>query len=196
MPKLELHYPVKPWIVSQNFGECAPGSCDLYKQLGLKGHNGMDIAVLTGTTLRAAHSGTVVFSGEDATAGHTISIRTDEKCQYGLEGAYFKSIYCHLKPGSIKVLAGQKVQVGDIIGLTGASGMVTGPHLHFGLKPVYQGEADWQLVNAEQLNGYYGAIDPLPYFSGVHAEDYNAIKNRYTQLIALLTQMLAIMKNR
>jgi hypothetical protein len=45
------------------------------------------------------------------------------------------------------------------------TGQSTGDHLHFGRKPTYKGEQDWEWWNAEQENGYKGSIDPDSYFA-------------------------------
>lgn len=74
-----------------------------------------------------------------------------------------KTIFWHLKKGTLKVTASQKVKTGDLIAEADNTGMSTGSHLHFGLKPVYQGENAWDWTNADQNNGYKGAIDPAPY---------------------------------
>jgi murein DD-endopeptidase MepM/ murein hydrolase activator NlpD len=42
--------------------------------------------------------------------------------------------YAHMKPGSVRVRRGQRVRVGQRIGLVGNSGQTTGPHLHFGIQ--------------------------------------------------------------
>lgn len=44
---------------------------------------------------------------------------------------YYTSLYAHLKPGSIKVKAGQKIEAGTVLGIMGTSGMSTGIHLHW-----------------------------------------------------------------
>jgi hypothetical protein len=44
---------------------------------------------------------------------------------------YYTSLYAHLKPGSIKVKAGQKIEAGTVLGVMGTSGMSTGIHLHW-----------------------------------------------------------------
>ena len=167
--KLELSYPCVPYRVNQRFGECAPNICHKYKELGLLGHNGMDLYAPDGTVVRAAHNGIVTFSGEDGSGGLGVVIRTNKKFDYKDGEAYYKTIYWHLKKGCIYVKAGQTVRTGDIIALADNTGLSTGSHLHFGLKPVYQGEQDWEWWNAEQDNGYKGAIDPEPFFTGRYA---------------------------
>ena len=175
MKPFKLYYPVKPWINFQKFGVCHPVVCHIYKkQLGLDGHNGIDAVAKHGQIVRASHDGIVTFAGEDGSAGYGVVVRTLDKHEYNepkVGEAYYKSIYWHLLSDGIKVRAGQKVKTGDVIGLADSTGISTGDHLHFGVKPMYKGEKDWEWWNAEQNNGFKGAIDPEPFFTGTHAED-------------------------
>ena len=190
--KLRLYYPVKPYSITQAFGQCDPQVCKYYKEvLGLNGHNGDDVVASTGTPIRAAHDGTVVFAGEDGSAGYGVVVRTDEMYDYKGASMYFKSIYWHLLKTGIQVRAGQKVKTGDVIGLADSTGISLGSHLHFGLKPVYQGEASWQWLNTEQDNGFKGAVDSTPYWVGMFAEDVPREISRLRDLVAQLTQKLA-----
>lgn len=192
--KLPLYYPTKPFSVFQKFGEnfacisedgdkkvitktapvCPVGYVDLYKTLGLSGHNGLDIPILIGNSIRSAHDGTVISAYLDPNSGWTVGVKTLIKYEYGAEEAYFKTIYCHGLP-NVPVKIGQQIKCGDVVLYADTSGLASGPHLHFGLKPVAINEADGALANIEQNNGYYGAIDPMPYFTGYFAEDYSRI---------------------
>lgn len=160
MDKLKLQFPLKYWSVNQKFGA---NDTPLYAQLGLKGHNGLDLYALDGTKVFAAHDGTVTFSGDDGSAGIGIVITTDADFDYNGKPTRYKTLYWHLKKGSIIVTASQKVKTGDLIAEADNTGMSTGSHLHFGIKPVYQGENPWTWTNADQGNGYNGAIDPEPF---------------------------------
>jgi murein DD-endopeptidase MepM/ murein hydrolase activator NlpD len=190
MLKLELFFPTDDYLCFQRFGECHPAVCSIYKGMGLDGHNGEDIMAKHGQIVRAAHDGVVSFAGEDGSAGYGVVIRTHDKRQYKEEGAYFKTIYWHLKKDGIKVKAGQHVKVGDIIALADNTGISTGDHLHFGLKPVYQGEQEWQWFNAEQDNGFKGAIDPGPYWSDLKAADYASISARLYEIGLLIAALV------
>jgi len=181
--RLELWYPIKPFVLTQRFGNEHP----TYTSLGLKGHNGLDIMANDGDSVRAAHDGVVTFSGEDGAGGLTIVIRTHEPKDYEGKQSFFKTIYCHMKTGSLKVKATEQVVAGQLIGLADNTGLSTGSHLHFGLKPIAQGEAEWVWENLEQNNGYRGAINPLPYFNGYYAEDTKKV-------VAILQSMINLLK--
>ncbi|MGW0334222.1 M23 family metallopeptidase [Streptomyces sp. NPDC003011] len=83
-------------------------------------HTGVDFHASTGTSVHAVGSGTVVEAGWGGAYGNQIVIRMND-------GTYTQ--YGHLS--SIGVSVGQSVTPGQQIGLSGATGNVTGPHLHF-----------------------------------------------------------------
>lgn len=161
--KFQLYYPVKPFIIGQKFGETA--YLQYYKDNGVTftGHNGIDLAAIHGEEVRASHDG-VCEVQVDSKQGHGVVITTKEKFDYKDRQAYFRSIYWHLID-NIPVKTGQEVKEGDLIGYADSTGLSTGSHLHFGLKP-----SDGT-VNTEQNNGYQGAVDPVPYFNGLYARD-------------------------
>ena len=89
----------------------------------LKGrHGGVDYRAANGTPIKAAASGKVVLVGDHYYAGKSVYID---------HGGTLVSMYFHLSKINVKV--GQIVDAGDVIGLTGSTGRVTGPHLHFGV---------------------------------------------------------------
>jgi len=157
--------------------------------MGLNGHNGMDVQATHGQTVRAAHDGTVTFAGEDGSAGYGIVIRTNQMFDYNGGQTFFKTIYWHLKKEGMKVTAGQQVKSGDIIGLADNTGMSLGDHLHFGLKPIYKGEKDWEWWNSDQLNGYKGAIDPAPYFTGQYADEVYVVPKASDQIAVFAAKL-------
>jgi len=85
-------------------------------------HQGIDYAVPSGTPVSAAMNGTVVFAGQQTGYGNTIVVD---------DGSGVQTLYGHLS--SIGVQVGEPVNAGDQIALSGATGLVTGPHLHFGV---------------------------------------------------------------
>ncbi|MFJ9010459.1 M23 family metallopeptidase [Streptomyces canus] len=83
-------------------------------------HTGVDFHAASGTSVHAVGRGTVVEAGWGGSYGNEIVIRM-------ADGTYTQ--YGHLS--SIGVSVGQSVTPGQQIGLSGATGNVTGPHLHF-----------------------------------------------------------------
>ncbi len=88
-------------------------------------HQGLDYAAATGTPVSAAGDGTVVFAGRRGQYGNLIVIRHRNG---------YKTYYGHLS--EIDKVARQGVQVdqGRIIGYVGATGLATGPHLHYEMR--------------------------------------------------------------
>jgi len=105
-------------------------------QLGTKNdaHGGVDIVMDIGTPLVAAAPGTVIFTGvglfdgkgrANDPYGVAIVIAHD----FGFDGEHLYTAYAHLSQTYVEV--GQHVERGEVIGLSGNTGLTTGPHLHF-----------------------------------------------------------------
>ncbi len=98
------------------------GKSRVYNGQPRAGHNGADIRAVTGTQVRAPFAGTVVLTGFHYYAGGSVYIDSGN----GVITAFF-----HLS--KINVKKGDKVDKGQIVALSGATGRVTGPHLHYSL---------------------------------------------------------------
>ena len=100
-------------------------SCQFGLQRVLNGkprspHAGLDVAVPSGTPIASAGGGVVRDTGDYYFNGNTVWID---------HGNGLLSLYCHLN--EIKVRAGDRVEKGQLIGLSGMTGRATGPHLHW-----------------------------------------------------------------
>ena len=99
-------------------------------------HNGIDLAPLGASNIPIASSGegVVVFSGFSVTGGFMVKIRHDEYLSD--KGRTLYTMYLHMvQPPNVNT--GERVDKGQIIGLTGTTGHSTGVHLHF---EVHDGE--------------------------------------------------------
>ncbi|WP_077800331.1 M23 family metallopeptidase [Streptomyces sp. JHA26] len=102
-------------------------------------HTGLDFAAPTGTLIKAVHTGTITEAGWAGAYGYRTILTLDDGTELW---------FCH--QSSINVSVGQQVNTGDVIGRVGATGNVTGPHLHF---EVHAGGAE-------------GGIDPAAWLQG------------------------------
>ncbi|MGD8374739.1 MAG: LysM peptidoglycan-binding domain-containing M23 family metallopeptidase [Acidobacteriota bacterium] len=84
-------------------------------------HYGLDIGAPSGTPVRAARDGTVLYAG-NGYRGYGRLVILDH-------GDGYRTLYAHNR--RLRARAGQKVRAGEVIAEVGASGNATGPHLHF-----------------------------------------------------------------
>ncbi|MBJ7907603.1 M23 family metallopeptidase [Streptomyces sp. DSM 110735] len=109
--------PTSGYTITGTFGE--PGA------LWSSGyHTGLDFAAPTGTLIKAIHGGTVTQAGWAGAYGYRTVLTLDDGTELW---------FCH--QSSISVKTGQKVATGEVIGRVGATGNVTGPHLHLEVHP-------------------------------------------------------------
>ncbi len=88
-----------------------------------RAHNGVDYAAPPGAPVASVASGVVTFAGWTRGGGRTVRVR---------HTSGYESEYLHLSAMAVK--AGARIGQGDLVGRVGATGLVTGPHLHYGLR--------------------------------------------------------------
>jgi murein DD-endopeptidase MepM/ murein hydrolase activator NlpD len=132
LPLGQAHY-----VLTAGFGDCGThwSHC----------HTGQDFAVPTGTPVVAAGPGTVTFAGWAGPYGNAVHV---------LHAGGVATWYCHLS--RLNVHPGETVDAGQLVGLSGATGNTTGPHLHVEIR-----------TGASQTSSGV-PVDPLPWLRAHH----------------------------
>lgn len=103
------------------------GSARVYNGVKKSPHNGLDFRVTTGTPVHASNAGTVILARPLYFEGNCVAVD---------HGQGLVTLYFHLS--EFKVKEGDKVDRGQVLGLSGGTGRATAPHLHFSVR--WQGE--------------------------------------------------------
>lgn len=88
----------------------------------LRAHKGTDYAAPVGTPIKVTGDGKVVSAGRNGGYGNVVVVQ---------HGGGIRTLYAHMSQFSRHARTGNRVSQGQIIGYVGATGMVTGPHLHY-----------------------------------------------------------------
>jgi murein DD-endopeptidase MepM/ murein hydrolase activator NlpD len=114
VPQYMFESPMPGFRINSRFG--------FRKLRGEKGrmHEGVDYAAPTGAAIKCASDGTVLRAGRSATYGNFVEVD---------HGDGVTTFYAHMSRRA--ATAGEPVKAGQVVGYVGATGHVTGPHLHF-----------------------------------------------------------------
>lgn len=113
-------------------------------------HEGIDFRARIGTPVYATGDGTITLSSRYSTYGLTIKID---------HGFGYESLYAHLSAFATGIRPGKKIKRGELIGYTGNTGVVEGPHLHY------------------EIHKDGRAVDPMNYmFADISPEEYNTLR--------------------
>ncbi len=194
--KLQIFRPTISKKITQGWGEnlacvwpngkifgvskaCPVGSRSFYHTQGMKGHNGIDIATITGEEVY--HSATYpgwLYHEVDSMGGIGVDVVSNEPLFFAMPipTELINTAVPHIQDGvagfthHVKIRnwhlskgvghEKKQVTVGTVVGLAGNTGASSGPHLHFAPK--------WCLLDGRGVannNGYYGAFDPTPYYN-------------------------------
>jgi murein DD-endopeptidase MepM/ murein hydrolase activator NlpD len=117
-------------------------------------HAGVDFSVPTGTPVYATGDGVVIFAGVSSGFGYNVRIRHAK--------AKRVTLYAHLSEIPDGIRRGTKVERGDVIGLSGNTGLSTAPHLHYEIRR----------LNNEAINPIYS------FAPGVQPSEYHELVRR------------------
>ena len=103
----------------------------------IRAHKGIDYAARTGTPVKSAGDGEVIFCGRKGGYGQVMILK---------HGEHYETLYAHLSGFKKGLKTGDPVKQGEVIGYIGQTGLATGPHLH------YEFRVDGVHRNPETLN--------------------------------------------
>lgn len=145
--------PLDRMELTQGFGRefTRPDGKPFYQSLGLKGHNGIDLACWSGTPVYAVADGWCEYESSNGYGNAAwLHVQTSADAQLQI-------VHGHLKePGKTG-----SVKRGDVIAFSDNTGMSTGPHLHWGLRLRVRDGSGWSVLNYD--NGYFGYMDPTAF---------------------------------
>ena len=119
--RLPLQAVVVGAVISQPFG-CTSLELEPFDPFcpGRHIHTGVDLAAPLGTEVHSATEGVASLGFDSSGAGNYVVVAA---------GPHVRLLYCHLS--AFRVRPGDSVSPGQLIGLVGATGLATGPHVHF-----------------------------------------------------------------
>ncbi|HEY1181539.1 MAG TPA: peptidoglycan DD-metalloendopeptidase family protein [Rhodocyclaceae bacterium] len=124
-----------------------------------RAHKGIDFGAPTGTKIKATADGVVDFAGKQNGYGNVIVLRH--------QGAY-TTLYGHMSAFAAGMHKGARVSQGDVIGYVGATGMATGPHLHYEFR-----------INGVHQNPMTIAMPSAPPLTAAQLPDFKAKTQAY-----------------
>ncbi len=137
----------------------------------IRAHRGVDYAAPTGTPIKAAGDGKVIFRGRKGGYGNTVILQ---------HGGNITTLYAHMsRYGRARV--GVRVRQGEVIGYVGATGLATGPHLHYEYRRngVHLNPRTVKLPDAEPIKAKY-----LPEFKELAAPLLEQLESTRTLVAA------------
>jgi murein DD-endopeptidase MepM/ murein hydrolase activator NlpD len=132
-----------------------------------RAHNGVDFAAPAGAPVVSVGSGVVTLAGWTAGGGRTVRVR---------HASGYESEYLHLSSIADGVRAGARVGQGELVGRVGATGLATGPHLHYGLR------RDGAYVNPVREHQNMPPGEPV---ADIHRALFSAERDRVFSLLTL-----------
>lgn len=171
---LQIHYPFKPFIITQHWGNPNPAYAQHFNDPKWKRHNGTDARaqfnefggdITTEFIVRCPVENFVVTNVQYVKdgGGHEIYLRSKTPLKIGDRECYATIIMCHAK--CILVRAGQEPQIGEILMIADNTGFSTGLHTHIGL---YRTDSLGRKLDTNDAKGSY---NPELFFTKKYAAD-------------------------
>ena len=160
---------------------CPAGYTDLYKTYSMLGHNGEDWALWRGEPVYNPIDGMKfrVKTEVDGNGGIGVNLISMDR----FEGNYLKFKFWHLQ--KVAVHDDQMVEAGALIGYGDSTGLSSGDHLHWSMKPC---DAQGNVLNRN--NGYTGAVDFSPHFENVFILDVLLLKEKALDAIQKTNKLI------
>ncbi len=114
----------------------------------IRAHKGIDYAARTGTPVKAAGDGEIIFCGNKGGYGQVLIVKHDER---------HETLYAHLSDFRKNLQAGDVVKQGEVIGYVGQTGLATGPHLHYEFRVAGE-HRNPEALNIEKSDPLHGAM--------------------------------------
>ena len=185
-----IYRPTKTDLLFQLFGKenTYPSVVELYKSLGLEGHNGFDFGVRCKDN-QVIHGGQCesIYMNVIGVNLTVCSFQKDDKGGFGINAVDEQgNKYCwwHFDYLNPNIQVGYKLTFGEELGVAGNTGISTGAHLHFGYYPA--------LANFN--NGYGGSADPTPFYDNRFCLDIKSQIGIIQKLIELYKAVIEIIK--
>jgi len=145
-----FQWPEEGYHITQGYGMTSYARRGAY---GGAGHNGIDIAAGYGSPIKAISDGQIVANGTNDGWGNWVAIKHPNN---------MVSLYAHMSSLSF-LKVGSNVKVGDVIGYEGATGHVTGSHLHLSIYRDFFTYLNDKKNGDLYFNYFEGSINPLDY---------------------------------
>lgn len=213
--KFTAYYPVRPLKLTQSWGTYDPKN---YNQFGFSRHNGIDCAISPDALIRAPFNGTIIRTGnQPAGGGIFCGLLSDDEFEFDsficktpdLMPISFPATTCRvlfdfLHMDRLDVGEGQKIKMGDVLGIQGNTGFSTGPHTHIQCRreylelvaedvkvaPSYKVLGTSYLTDVDK-NAANNSFDPSMFWNGVYASEAVA----ETQISTLSDTVMEIIKS-
>lgn len=172
--KLQIHYPHRPYLISQKWGNPNPAYASQFNDTNFKLHNGIDSNIgkknslgdiVTEYPVWCPVEGFRVSSVryEPNGGGNELWLKSLNKLEINGRECYASIGLCHAK--KIFVKAGDTPKLGELLMIADSTGFSTGLHTHMGL---YRLDDSGRKMDVNEATG---SSDPAPFFTGAFAVD-------------------------